>query len=187
MKLMVNPTITDFQQDVNGDIKMLKLGVDQEDAYANIIGQAETADLENNKATTINVSTYTQPVEVKPTAGKDGMKKATITLSNIPSGEITGVYGASTNGYQNGVLIITDSSDVGEIKDYTGYEQTFEAALADTEYWISANSTISTYLEGLDVEGAELSGVFGTITIDGELYNLSGLTSSFTSLSPYEP
>ena len=85
MKLYANPTITDFRQDVNGDIKMLKIGVDKEDAYANIIGQAEGADLENNKAKTINVSTYTEPVEVTPTAGKDGMKKATITLSNIPS------------------------------------------------------------------------------------------------------
>ena len=42
------------------------------------------ADLENNKAQTINVSTYTEPVAVTPTEGKDGMKKATITLSNIP-------------------------------------------------------------------------------------------------------
>ena len=44
-----------------------------------------TADLDNNKTATINVSTYTEPVEVTPTAGKDGMKKATITLSNIPA------------------------------------------------------------------------------------------------------
>ena len=44
------------------------------------------ADLEDNKSATINVSTYTEPVEITPTAGKDGMKKATITLSNIPSG-----------------------------------------------------------------------------------------------------
>ena len=86
MKLYANPTITDFRQDVNGDIKMLKIGVDKEDAYANIIGQAEGADLDNNKTATINVSTYTEPVEVLPTSGKDGMKKATITLSNIPSG-----------------------------------------------------------------------------------------------------
>lgn len=85
MKLYANPTITDFRQDVNGDIKMLKIGVDKEDAYANIIGQAEGADLDNNKTATINVSTYTQPVEITPTSGKDGMKKATITLSNIPS------------------------------------------------------------------------------------------------------
>lgn len=85
MDLMVNPVITDFRQDVNGDIKMLKLGTNKEDAYANIIGQAEGADLENNKAATINVSTYTEPVVINPTSGKDGMKKATITLSNIPS------------------------------------------------------------------------------------------------------
>ncbi len=86
MELYANPTITDFRQDVNGDIKMLKIGVNKEDAYANIIGQAEGAALDNNKTKTINVSTYTEPVEVLPTAGKDGMKKATITLSNIPAG-----------------------------------------------------------------------------------------------------
>ena len=86
MDLMANPVITDFQQDVNGDIKMLKLGVKKEDAYANIIGQAESAKLDNNKTATINVSTYTEPVEILPTSGKDGMKKATVTLSNIPSG-----------------------------------------------------------------------------------------------------
>lgn len=44
------------------------------------------ADLENNKTATIDVSTYTVPVEIEPTEGKDGMKKATITLSNIPAG-----------------------------------------------------------------------------------------------------
>jgi hypothetical protein len=47
------------------------------------------ADLEDNKEVTIDVSTYTEPVEVTPTSGKDGMKKATITLSNIPSGSRT--------------------------------------------------------------------------------------------------
>lgn len=43
------------------------------------------ADLENNKTATIDVSTYTEPVEIEPTEGKDGMKKVTVTLSNIPS------------------------------------------------------------------------------------------------------
>ena len=84
MKLYANPTITDFRQDVNGDIKMLKIGVDKEDAYANIQGQA-TSKVENNKEATINVSTYTQPVEITPTSGKNSMKKATVTLTNIPS------------------------------------------------------------------------------------------------------
>jgi hypothetical protein len=44
------------------------------------------ADLENNKTATIDVSTYTEPVEITPTAGKDGMKKATVSLSNMPAG-----------------------------------------------------------------------------------------------------
>lgn len=89
MDLMVNPQITDFQQDVNGDIKMLKIGSNKEDAWANIAEQGASAKLDNNKTATINVSTYTEPVEVLPTSGKDGMKKATITLSNIPSGVST--------------------------------------------------------------------------------------------------
>lgn len=50
------------------------------------------ADLENNKTATIDVSTYTEPVEIEPTEGKDGMKKATVTLSNIPSGGSATAY-----------------------------------------------------------------------------------------------
>lgn len=42
------------------------------------------ADLEDNKTATIDVSTYTEPVEIEPTEGKDGMKKATVTLDNVP-------------------------------------------------------------------------------------------------------
>ena len=84
MKLYANPTITDFRQDVNGDIKMLKIGVDKEDAYANIQGQVDVPVLENVKEVTIDVSTYTEPIEITPTEGKDGMKKVKITLTNIP-------------------------------------------------------------------------------------------------------
>ena len=47
------------------------------------------ANLEDNKTATIDVSAYTGPVAINPTAGKDGMKKATVTLSNIPSGGST--------------------------------------------------------------------------------------------------
>ena len=42
------------------------------------------ADLEDNHQATIDVSTYTEPVEIEPASDKDGMKKATITLSNVP-------------------------------------------------------------------------------------------------------
>ena len=84
MNLLVNPTITGFRQEVDGTIKELKLGEAKEDAYENIIEQGGKK-LDNNKTATINVSTYTEPVVINPTSGKDGMKKATITLSNIPS------------------------------------------------------------------------------------------------------
>ena len=55
------------------------------------IGKEETVTLSNipavesNKAVTIDVSTYTEPIEITPTEGKDGMAKVTITLSNIPA------------------------------------------------------------------------------------------------------
>lgn len=49
----------------------------------NVTGGAE---IEANVTETIDVSQYTEPVEITPAAGKDGMAKATVTLSNIPSG-----------------------------------------------------------------------------------------------------
>lgn len=44
------------------------------------------AELETNKEVSIDVSNYSEPVEITPSSGKDGMKKATITLTNISSG-----------------------------------------------------------------------------------------------------
>ena len=85
MELYVNPTITGFHQDVDGTIRELKIGSNKEDAWANIAEQGASAKLDNNKTATIDVSAYTEPVEITPTSGKDGMKKATVTLSNIPS------------------------------------------------------------------------------------------------------
>lgn len=46
------------------------------------------AKLDDNKTASINASTYTQPVEITPTSGNEGMKKCTITLTNIPSGKL---------------------------------------------------------------------------------------------------
>jgi hypothetical protein len=117
MELYVNPQITGFRQEVDGTIKELKIGTNKEDAYANIIEQGAGAKLENNKTATINVSTYTEPVEVLPTSGKDGMKKATITLSNIPSGSgilycWKGDYGGST-----GEVYLYSSSANPEVGD----------------------------------------------------------------------
>ena len=44
----------------------------------------DEADIEDNKTVTVDVSTYTEPIVITPTAGKDGMAKVTLTLSNIP-------------------------------------------------------------------------------------------------------
>ena len=41
-------------------------------------------EIETNKAVTIDVSDYTDPVVVKPTGTYDAMKKVTVTVSNIP-------------------------------------------------------------------------------------------------------
>lgn len=40
--------------------------------------------LQDNKEVTIDASSYTEPVEVTPSSGKVAMKKATVTVSNIP-------------------------------------------------------------------------------------------------------
>ena len=48
---------------------------------------ASSVKIETSKAVTIDVSEYTEPIEITPTVGKDGMAKVIITLENIPDGE----------------------------------------------------------------------------------------------------
>lgn len=45
---------------------------------------ASSVKIETSKAVTIDVSEYTEPIEITPTVGKDGMAKVIITLDNIP-------------------------------------------------------------------------------------------------------
>lgn len=42
-------------------------------------------DVQTNKAATIDVSAYTEPVVVKPDTDYESMQKTTVTLTNIPS------------------------------------------------------------------------------------------------------
>ncbi len=44
------------------------------------------AEISTNTAATVDVSTYTEPVEIEPAEGYDATKKVTLTLTNIPSG-----------------------------------------------------------------------------------------------------
>ena len=48
---------------------------------------ASSVKIETSKEVTIDVSEYTEPIEITPTIGKDGMAKVIITLDNIPDGE----------------------------------------------------------------------------------------------------
>jgi len=48
---------------------------------------ASSVKIEAEKEVTIDVSEYTEPIEITPTVGKDGMAKVIITLENIPDGE----------------------------------------------------------------------------------------------------
>jgi hypothetical protein len=48
---------------------------------------ASSVKIETSKEVTIDVSEYTEPIEITPTVGKDGIAKVIITLDNIPDGE----------------------------------------------------------------------------------------------------
>lgn len=68
--------------------------------------------LESNKEATIDVSSYTEPVEITPTEGKDGMEKATITLTGIVAGLVA--FGTA----EGAVYITAIPSADGEVKAY---------------------------------------------------------------------
>ena len=142
MDLMVNPVITGFRQDVDGTIKELKLGEAKQDAWANIAEQGASAKLENNKTATIDVSTYTDPVEVKPSSGKDGMKKATITLSNIPS--------PSGANYQS----------VAQFETSRGYEDCL--VFFETTTYPEVNTTVNVLVVKPDFEYSETKIITGS-------------------------
>jgi hypothetical protein len=46
------------------------------------------AELDANKEVSIDVSNYSEPVEITPSSGKNGIEKATITLENIPTANV---------------------------------------------------------------------------------------------------
>lgn len=81
------------------------------------IGKSEgTVSLEDNKTETINVSTYTEPVAISPTEGKDGMKKATVTLSNIPAIESNKAYSIDVSTYTEPIEITPTEGKDGMAK-----------------------------------------------------------------------
>lgn len=96
-------------------------GYDCPEALANKTFKEATAgdipaELDDNKAVSINASTYVQPVEVTPTEGKEGMKKCTVTLTDIPVAGAT-LYAFGT---AEGVVYLTSvpSADTASVDVY---------------------------------------------------------------------
>ena len=169
MELYVNPTITGFRQDVDGTIKELKIGSNKEDAWANIAEQGASAKLDNNKTKTIDVSTYTEPVEVLPTSGKDGMKKATITLSNIPSGadlDDNKAYTINVSTYTTPVVVNPTSGKDGMKKATITLSNIPSPGGSSKLYaWYGALHTITTYYTKTESPEVNDKGYSGEIAL----------------------
>lgn len=71
--------------------------------------------MDANKEQTINVSTYTEPVAITPSSGKKGMKKATVTLSNIPEIDATKEVTIDVSDYSEPIEITADHDGVKKI------------------------------------------------------------------------
>ena len=57
-----------------------------EDIASKTFAEATAGDskvIESSKSVTIDVSTYTEPIEITPTTGNDGMAKVIVTLTGI--------------------------------------------------------------------------------------------------------
>ena len=90
LKMKVNGKGVDVVTDItkNADDEITAISING--ASQKIAGGS--SDIEENKEATIDVSAYTEPVEIESTEGKDGMAKCTVTLSNIPSGGTGHIY-----------------------------------------------------------------------------------------------
>lgn len=69
-------------------------------------------DLEENHAVTINAGEYTQPVEVTPAEGKDGMEKVTVTVTGVVKGLVA--FGSA----EKAVYLTAVPSAEGAVKAY---------------------------------------------------------------------
>ena len=70
---------------VGGDVTLNVMPVNNDGVPAITLGEAvkEIDAIESNKSVTIDASEYTEPVVVKPSSGKDAMKKVTVEITNL--------------------------------------------------------------------------------------------------------
>jgi len=146
-----------------------------------------SADIESNKNVTIDVSTYSAPVEVMPSEGKDAMAQTTVTLNNIPG--VTGLYGATASQYIESYVFLSDS-EITLFEHYEGSAATIEDALADEEDWYEISPNFSQQVNGIYCTIREQSFVvhgFIRITISDKIYAFEDgtLGSSFSQIPQY--
>ena len=70
------------------------------------------ADLETNHEATIKADEYTQPVEITPAEGKDGMEKVTVTVTGIVKGLVA--FGTA----EGAVYLTALPAEDGAVKAY---------------------------------------------------------------------
>lgn len=70
------------------------------------------ADLEANHEATIKADEYTQPVEITPASGKDGMEKVTVTVTGIIKGLVA--FGTA----EGAVYLTALPAEDGAVKAY---------------------------------------------------------------------
>lgn len=142
--------------EASGDITVEPLSVTENGTYTAPSGKAYTpvtvevpsADIESNKSATIDVSQYSTPVEITPTAGKAGMAKATITLSNIPVAQGSKLYGYSEEPYGS---------------EYTG-RHIFATEDIDTS--VTSSGTASLVFEDIAMDGMVIADENVPYTVD---------------------
>jgi hypothetical protein len=127
MKSNSNTNITNFTVDpVTQQITSLEVNGE--------VVKTGGADLDENKTATIDVSTYTEPVVVNPTSGKDGMKKATITLTNLTEPSRLYKYGLVDNEMTDEPVIFYSKRD--DLTKTGNTWETFDESVLDLDEYV---------------------------------------------------
>ena len=120
------------------------------------------AELEANKEVSIDVSNYSEPVEITPSSGKNGMEKATITLTNISSGS-SGTTAYGWIGSNDNRLVYTNYSVAPNDNDEFGSALRFNASNSKPD--IKTQEVYS-----IEVFGERVSDTEFTTTVRGSAY-----------------
>lgn len=148
-------------------------------------------DVQTNKASTIDVSAYTEPVVIEPADGYESMKKNTVTLSNIPSVKTEEDLSVTENGEytpEEGKTFgkVTVAVPVGATKLYAWTNSTLKI----TAYTSSAEPTTSdkaVVIAGGASETKRLSAAIAIVSVVDQNITLDGYDSyPFTRYADYD-